>query len=111
MACHAGVIEEQIDPAVSRRGDIEEVPHRILVTDICRDGLKQQIGMGRCEFVQSGTPPPSEHHCPAVTAERRSDRGANATPCSGNHRDLVTHRCPNPCRLVRLSGRYSPLRV
>ena len=52
-------------------------------------GSSERSGWARRQLLQARTPPAGEHHCPAVAAERRCDRRANATPCSGNHCDLV----------------------
>src|SRR6476620_8816431 len=105
---HTGVIEKQIDPTVSRCRDVEEAPHGLLVGHVCWHRIKREVGVGTRQVLQARTPSAGQHHCPAVAAERRCDRGANATPCSGNHCDLV-HRYPNPFRLVRFSKGYSPL--
>jgi len=90
---HSGVVEKQIDSAVSGDGALEQVAYRLLVGHICRDRVKRQIWMSARKLLQRRTPPGSHHYCPTIPRESDRSSSANSGAPSGYYGYL---RHPHP---------------
>jgi hypothetical protein len=91
---HAGVVEEQIDPAMSSDRAVEEVTYGILVSYVGRDGIKLEARMRGRELIKWRRTAASNDDLPSLGRESGCRRRSDSTAAAGYHCDLVRHSRP-----------------
>jgi hypothetical protein len=101
----AGVVDQEVEPAVGLADGGEQGLHRSRVGDVGGDGEAVVTGGPELagEVVQRLWASPREHHGPAVARQREGDGAPDTRTSTGDDGDLVDHEIsPRARRLAKV---------